>query len=438
MLKRIICPAAMVIIFTALIGCQSGTVDERPSVLLILIDTVRADHLNCYGYPRETSPVLDSLASEGTRWADVQGQSSWTLPAMASIFTGTSERSHRAGFRNGQAFGISEDLITLPEILRNEGYVTAAFFNVPVMAPSYGFTSGFDFYDCRGCSVSQCAREVIDSSIMWLDRCRQPFFIALHLFDPHAPYEPPEPFAGYWSDPDYTGFNWAGALAQEMISGFSEGAIDSAGMAQMIALYDGELAYTDSQIGRLVQYMNGRGLLHNTLIVIVADHGEEFGEHGRILHGFQLYEETTRVPLIVIGQDIPAGYVDHNVVGHIDIMPSILDYLDVPVPQQAQGRSFFGLEQDAQPELLPASGYFSSGDWIVVRYDSLKVFWNTADDLSKMFDIQLDRGELNPLPADSLLVDDAMLYWATPALADPDPVPSQGMFVEKLMDLGYI
>jgi arylsulfatase A-like enzyme len=433
----------IIILLVVSIGCREKSSEDRINVLLILLDTVRADHLHCYGYPRETTPTIDSLAGMGTRWIQVQAQSSWTLPAMTSIFTGTTERTHRAGLRNGKAFGLSEYLETMPVLLKDAGYTTGAFFNVPVMAPSYGFTRGFDYFDCRGCSIETTkAEEVVDSFINWMDNRNRsnasPFFVALHLFDPHSPYDPPDPFRTMWTDPDYSGPDWPRSTAAELITGYNSGEIDSTALTHMINSYDGEIAYTDSQLRRVFNYLHEKGHADNTLIILVADHGEEFGEHGGVLHGFQLYQETTRVPLIITGPGISIGYIDHNVVGQIDILPSLLEYLKIPVPEQVEGRNIIGLNENAEPVMLPASGFITTRDIIVTRLGSRKVFWNSSDDTSVMYDLTADREENNPLQADSELVEGARYYWTTPAMFDPLPVPGQEMFSEKLKDLGYL
>lgn len=433
----------VIVFLVIMIGCKTEQPDARPNILLVLLDTVRADHLHCYGYERTTSPVIDSLAAEGTIWMQVQGQSSWTLPAMASIFTGTSERSHRAGLRDGHAFGLSEELETIPVLLKDEGYTTSAFFNVPVMAPSYGFTRGFDFTDCRGCSVETLkAEEVVDSFIDYMDHQNihddSPFFIVLHLFDPHSPYEPPEPFASLWADQSYNGTRWGSKTTAEIITGFSSGEMDSAGLQNMIDLYDGEIAYTDNQLRRVFNYFEDRGIIDNTLVILVADHGEEFGEHGEVLHGFQLYQETTRVPLIISGPNISSGNVEYTVVGQMDILPTLLAYLEIPIPGQVEGRNIIGVPDTTPPVLLPASGFITPRDEVVVRRGPVKVFWSVSTDQAVQYDIDSDIGEMNPVSADTSMREEARIYFSTPPLVDAPVVPGQEMLSKKLRDLGYL
>jgi len=185
--------------------------EARPNILLILLDTTRADHLSCYGYERETTPSLDSLAEAGTRFERAMSGSPWTLPSMATIFTGLTERSHKARLSDGVFYGVDPGLPYLPELLARSGYGTAAFFNVIYMSEHFGFHRGFEHFDCRGLEEvtrSRSAGETVDAFLAWLgtrDGEDEPFFAAVHFFDPHATYAPPPPYDTLYADPDYSG-----------------------------------------------------------------------------------------------------------------------------------------------------------------------------------------------------------------------------------------
>ena len=434
----VICASVMLF----LSGCGTGETAGGLNVLLVIVDTVRADHLGCYGYERPTSPVMDSLAAAGTRWENVQGQSSWTLPAMASIFTGATERAHRSGLREGLAMGLSPDLESMPQLLQQRGYNTAAFFNVAVLAPSYGFVRGFDFYDCRGCTIDQNAEEVTDSFLRWMEEGRRrdgsPFFVTLHLFDPHYPYTPPEPWKSLWTDTEFRGADWTDVASADYLAGFSGGEVDSAAMHHVIACYDAEIAYTDSQLSRVFSFLRREGLADSTLVILMADHGEEFGEHGQVMHGFQLYQETVGVPLIMSGPGVPSGAVREVTVAQIDVLPTLLGRLGMQVPPQVQGMDLLAGEGSPEDRVIPSSGFTTDREQAALRRGHLKLFWQPGDGQAVMYDLASDPEELMPLEPDSGLVVEAEFYWATPAMGEPAPVPGTEMFVEKLRNLGYI
>lgn len=429
-------------LLVALAGCGREDGRSGPSIVLVIIDTLRADHVHCYGYVRENTPCMDSLASRGTMWANVQAQSSWTLPAMASIFTGTSERSHRAGMIDESHYGVSDSLEFLPEILDNSGFSTCAIFNVAFMSPKFGFDRGFDFGEFKGCSLEAMdADEVVDSFVGWMERrdSSNSFFAVLHFFDPHFPYDPPEGFRGY-RDPAYRGYEWGtrAGEGEDMIEAFRRGEMGEDGLQYMIDSYDGEIAFLDSELSRLCSWLRAEGLADSTLIIVIADHGEEFGEHGMLLHGNQLYNETTRVPLIASGPGVPEGIVDSSLVGQIDILPTILAYLDLPIPSQAEGLDILREEVPLDRE-LPCSGFNNDiSHYVAIRRNNQKLFWHMDSDSAYTFDLRLDPGETQPGPPDSTLVEAALDYWSRPSLYTAPEIPGGEIHAEKLRDLGYM
>ena len=417
---------------------------HKPDVVLILIDTVRADHLGCYGYYRDTSPTIDSLAAAGTRWARVQAQSPWTLPAMATIMTGLTHRAHKAGIWEGLFYGLDPTLPLLPEFFKAEGYETAAFFNVLFMSADFGFHRGYDYFDCES-SVEEItarnARETVDDVLQWLtEREREkPLLLVVHFYDPHLTYDPEPPFDTLFADPSYDGpfdTSWGSKTAVAEVNA-GDVAIDSAGLTHLTDLYDGEIAFTDRELGRLFEGLRTAGIADSALVVVVADHGEEFFDHGGLGHGHTLYQELLNVPLVVSGPGITQGHIDSALVGQIDILPSLLTYCGMEVPEWAEGVDI--LHQARRGRVLPSSIVMTTGGRASVRQDDQKLHWVQSTNAAFQFDLFADPGETQPLAeVDSLLLEEARQYWATPAVGHPRPVSLEDSMIQALRDLGYV
>lgn len=288
------------------------------NVLLVTLDTTRADRIGAYGYGKGRTPVMDALAAEGVRFAQAQTPVPLTLPAHASIMTGTYPTFH--GLRNNGSYFLPPQAETLAEILKGRGYRTSAFVASFILDSRFGLDQGFDLYSDRldtggGMKDLQSERpagEVFADFDAWLSSAggESPFFCWLHFYDPHLPYEPPEPFK---SDP-------------------------------ALSPYDGEVAYVDLNIGRVFERLRSLGLYDNTLIVLAGDHGEGFGEHGESGHGIFCYQETMAVPLLVRlpGRRPKAGVIGETV-DLVDILPTVLDAVGAPVPSCVQGISLLPL-----------------------------------------------------------------------------------------------
>jgi len=301
------------------------------NVILVTIDTLRADHLACSGNTKVKTPYIDSLAREGVRFARNYTPVPVTLPSHTSIFTGLYPIYHQV--RNNGTFEVSDQIETLAEVLKKNGYHTAAFIGSFVLDSRYGLEQGFDYYDDylekdpnQAIMIynERTAGEVVESANQWLEKNSQnPFFMWLHCFDPHAPYEPPMPFSKIYQK----------------------------------NLYDGEIAYTDYALGRLISNLKKKNLLDKTLIVVTADHGEGLGEHAEKTHAIFIYDATLHVPLIMrYPKAIPAGLVVQNATSTIDIMPTILDILQISGRPHMQGMSLSGLIHQPAPMAQPASG----------------------------------------------------------------------------------
>jgi len=280
------------------------------NVILISIDTCRADYLSCYGYGRKTTPNIDAVAEQGMLFKNVVSPVPLTLPAHSSMLTGTIPPYHQVHDNLNYKFG--QFNVTIAEILREHGYVTGAVVGSFILDSQFGLDQGFDEYndhfvealslgeyiERRGAEASQFACE-------WLSKHRkEKFFLFLHYYDPHTPYEPPEPFATDYAD----------------------------------SLYAGEVSYVDWCVGRVITKLKSLGLYDSTLLIITSDHGELLGEHGELEHGYLLYEGAIKVPLIIRPPRIKKTRMINEVVGLVDIVPTILGYIGIPSPLDIHGK----------------------------------------------------------------------------------------------------
>lgn len=283
------------------------------NVVVITLDTVRADHLQCYGNRNIQTPNIDALAAEGVLFEKAVAQTPLTQPSHASIFTGTNPNVHHV--RDTGGFALQPSSITLATILQKHGWHTAAFVSSSVLKRIFGFNQGFSVYDDQMPSAGEgtgrplatrTASLTVDRALDWLNtQSTQPFFVWLHFYDAHRPYNPPQEFRKQYPN----------------------------------NLYDAEIAYTDQQLGRFLAALRKKSPADKTLIVLLADHGESLGDHGEYQHGIFLYDSTVRIPWIMVGPGIPAGARVQQQAREIDVLPTILDLLGGKAPNEAQGTS---------------------------------------------------------------------------------------------------
>lgn len=309
----------------------------RPyNVIVYLVDTLRADHLGCYGYERPVSPRIDAFAREATLFRHTVAQAPWTRPAAATILTGLLPRTHGV---NHKKHALAPEAVTLAETLRDHGYRTAGFITNGNVARSFGFGQGFDTYELLGRRRS-AATDVNARAALWLDqewKGDAPFFLYLHTVEPHAPYAPPEPFRRRFApearDEALTRMRFLHQIEEGKIAATPE-------LRQnLLNLYDAEIAANDAAFGNLIDLLRRRGLWQDTVIVFVSDHGEEFSDHGGWEHGRTLHTEMLDVPLIVRIPGLGNGQTVDRQAQHADVVPTVLDVLGLAVPAAVEGRS---------------------------------------------------------------------------------------------------
>jgi arylsulfatase A-like enzyme len=361
----------------AMPGPESSEAPVEPpqGVILIMVDTLRSDHLDAYGYQRPTAPNLSALAAGGARFADGVAQATWTKVSTPSILTALYPTSHGVLEFTDR---LPASAVTMAEVFRQAGYATLSFSSVLFTGKFTNLHQGFEELH-ESASVSddigaKTARTYTDRLLPWLDEHREvPFFVFFHLFDPHDPYEPARPYNTLWFDPSAKSEHETHiervreSIQDPLMKRFgmpNEAELLEAGIdpevyiQRQIAWYDGSIRAFDVELGRLMERLAELGLREKTLVVFVSDHGEEFLEHGRSFHGQSVYGELTRVPLMFSWPGtIPAEQVVEDTVQTIDIMPTVLELSRLPLPDGMQGQSLVPVlltEQNGRVRKRPA------------------------------------------------------------------------------------
>jgi arylsulfatase A-like enzyme len=471
-------------VLLAVAACDRPPPRPPAGVVLVLVDALRADRLGCYGYTRRpTSPNLDALAAESTRFADAVSSTPWTLPSMATLFTSLYPSVHGATLasdihtwlRAPRDFKpvtvLDGSRTTLAEVLRASGFATAGFVQGSYPAPEFGLAQGFERYEANR---HPGIRFNVEALLGWLDETRpRRFFAYLHVAEVHSPYTPPAPDPRFsatspdpasralafaldeeraryrrWDfDPQYDGWldgSW------ESLAAVRAGRVPSARDVEHLgALYDRGIAYTDHWVGRLLDGLATRGLLDQTAVIVTSDHGDELFEHGRLEHNYTYYEETMRVPLIVRVPDLGVGRVVEQQVGLIDLMPTVLDVLGAPADQTLQGRSLVPLMRgDSLPDVPVLGEASQTPGRRAVRTGAWK-YVTGGPEPTQLFDLAADPGERTnacAARADTCAALETTLREIRETLADaahrsglPPPPPAEvdAETRERLRRLGY-
>ena len=378
--------------------------------MLITIDTLRADHLGAYGRSTAQTPNLDRLASSGVLVENAFTHSPVTLSSHTVLLTG--RLPFQTGVRSNSLYRLSDNETTLAEILRERGHRTAAFVSAAALDQRFGLGQGFETYDDEmnptegGQLIAErSAGEVVSAALQWLDDVGEsPFFLWVHFFDPHHPYSPPEPFR----------------------SRFDE------------APYDGEIAYTDREIGRLLEAIDPA----NTLVVATADHGESLGEHGEQTHGIFVYDSTLHVPLILAGPGISRGArMSKGPVGLVDVLPTLLKKLDIERPSDLAGRDVL---TEGPSDLLYAETYMTRDfyNWSPLRaLRSSRAKYIEAP-RSELYDLGSDPGETENLVDErqrtARQLAEKLREYGGPQEANAASFQPDAKLLSELQSLGYV
>jgi len=415
------------LILTAFTAAQAaaGTPEKTtPNVVLITIDTLRADHLGCYGYQQIKTPNIDSLAADSTRFTRAFTPVPVTLPSHSAMLTGTYPML--SGMHDFSANKLSPDQPTLATVLKSAGYTTGAVVASAVLDSRFGLNQGFDFYydhfdfsrleEANLDEMERPGNVVADVALDWLAKNSQKkFFLWMHLYDPHFPYTPPEPFRGEYSAHPY----------------------------------DGEIAFDDEQLGRVIRFLKEKNLYQNTVLVLAGDHGESLGEHGEKNHGFFIYNTTLHVPLIVHLPGKPRLPVVDSVVSLVDLMPTVLAAAGAEPPSSVQGKNLLPMIHDESADrdrsvysetFLPRIHF----NWSELRSAQNAKYHFIDAPKPELYDLGKDPAETQNLFADKKAVGEEMRAKLTAIIrensAGKELAEKTGLdpaLMERLKSLGY-
>ena len=423
------------LVAVALAGCsQPQKVNQVPgrNVLLITLDTVRADHIGSYvpkkpGAKGAKTPNLDTLAARGVRFAHATAQVPLTLPSHACMLTGAYPTVHQ--LRDMGGFVLDPKVPTLATMARASGLLTAAFVSSKALSRHFGLLRGFDVYDDEMPLQDQEGHRIFperrasvttDRALSWLRELQAPqqFFLWVHFYDPHEPYDPPAPFKTAYSGD----------------------------------LYSGEIAYSDEQAGRLINFLEQANLLDRTLIVVISDHGEGLNDHGEATHGVFIYDDTLHIPFILSGPRVPVGRVIREQVRSVDLLPTLVEFLGLPASPLAQGVSLWPLIEQGKSITGRNAGYA----YIETLYPKTFMNWSELRGMRtdhwkfilaprpELYDLEQDPGEINNViekhPAEADRFQKKIWEVVGPPQSDHGraytPVPPQTQ--QELAALGYV
>jgi arylsulfatase A-like enzyme len=362
-----------------LLACAAPSQAPPPAIVVLSLDTLRADHLSSYGYERPTSPRLDAFAADSVRFGAALAQATGTLPSHLSLLTSLNPPQFRVTRDDGRNFAqtstrlrLPDAVTTLAEVLQSAGYETAAITDGGHLNPRFGFAQGFGRFEVnreRGLRTTLVVlRTLLEErarrSAEGDGATRPPLFLFLHTFDIHEPYQAPEPYARAFSRKSFDEVTHVlGFRPVPRLLDLHKDALTPEDVAEVRGLYDNGIVSTDDQVSRLFELLDRHGLYEDAIVVVLSDHGEEFLEHGAFNHGRTVYEELVRVPLLIrLPGGRHAGRVVEEPVALLDVAPTILDAANLPIPPSFQGDSLLGVIEgsEAADRLRERAVYFES------------------------------------------------------------------------------
>jgi len=437
------------ILLLAIVPACTST-EAPPNLIVVMVDTLRPDHLGYHGHTNDTSPNIDAMAARSTVFMKHHSHSSRTGPAVASVFTGLHPRSH--GVMNPLThFDAKGTLpparVTLAEILGDNGYGCFGYVGNPNVAPRFGFSQGFDSYElvlpAAAADINRLADETMSSS-------SGPFFMYLHYMEPHSHYRAPPSYREMFVSPGYDGlFTGAHEQLDDVVAGrIRPGREDG---RHLEGLYDQEIRYLDRMFGELLESIERHELSENTIVVFMSDHGEEFLEHGSVLHGYTLYQEQLRVPLFIYDPRKAGGARVEAVTRHVDFLSTILEVMGIGVQTPAQGVSLVPWMEGR--EYAPASGpvyaqvslravktvdvvSFEKGGWkIIVNKlpEQTYELYQVSEDPGEQRDLRPNDAAVTQLVGNQLMEFEKKLPRADVHTVDLTPEE-----IQRLKSLGYI
>lgn len=469
----------LILLFLVLLTCRPAkaqNASEPYNIVLIAIDGLRADHVGAYGYKLDTSPNIDRLAAGGIQFQHAYSQSSWTLPSFSSMFTSQYPQSLKV-FHMGQRLSGKEPI--LAELLRQHGYHTAGFVGGPFLEPNYGFARGFDLYRSGG---SRSFRDTTPLALDWIKQHKNDrFFVFLHGNDVHPPFDLPNEGENVRIrfDQNYKGpvdemqldyyfvrvFNripLSPAEPQpddEYLAKVDEIRNNPRDIRHIIAHHDNQVAYADQFVGETVKALGELGLAKRTIVVVMADHGLELDEKGKLCTGYHTtnWETITHVPLIISHPDLAPRKVD-QLVELVDLAPTLLDFAGVPAPSTFEGESLAPMLRDPAKGHFDRKVAFSSSSKVdptdripmfSIRDDRWKLIFDDNGNKSQLYDLKTDPGETHDLakkdPAKALELTQELLGHIQQTMAPlpaATPTPANGAkppqdLLKRLQKAGY-
>lgn len=446
------------------LSCTRAPKPITPPVVMIMIDTLRADYLGAYGFQGDISPNIDGLARQGVVFERCFSQSPWTKPSVATLLTGLYPSVHKVYTEEGKFHGraiegratdaLSKDATTLAEVLASRGYTNAAFVANPWIRAAHGFDQGFSRFDTEGADNDQLATVLVDRAKRWLDERQpgEPFFLYVHLMDVHAPYDAPqEDFEAVRRSPS---LGSSQPLQGELLARIppymklpawtkTEEGKDVLGWR---GHYAAGVRFTDRAIGDLLAHLRLLGVFDSSLVIVTSDHGEELNDHGRWDHGYRVYDHQIHVPLVVrYPQGAAAGTRVKSVSRLVDVMPTVLATVGAPIPSLLQGSDLTPLLRGEDEQRISVTEAVKwAPDLRAVRSTTHKLVYTPL--ASQLFDFTKDPRELSDVSAEqsatAARLKQQLDAYATTNRAHPGLTATQAEVPEdvqeRLRSLGYM